>query len=345
MKPRLRWLTLLVPIALFAWAYQATLWRPKLVVTLPPPGPNFFDDDSSLLVSPNGERVAWAVSEYVKTGRAAGVYDVAAERMVWQKSLTEGDWMMPLAFSPDSRLMAASLHQYNSKRSAHLLIVVDLATGKTRTLQSFRETSPSSLQSAVFSSPRELIISTDRGVMNIDTTTARVTRQWKFALLKAGLGSNVFESRVSADATTALSLSVTNLKNAVTLYDLKSGEPRATWKYQNNPSDPLLSPDGKLWVMWEQKASQPAALPSIYDARTGKKLWNPPAGTLWIWSADGQRILLATNGSLSIVDARTGREIERHPGGKTSKGMALSPSGDHVYTLEDNGKLWRWRLR
>ena len=349
MKSKRRWLLLLVPLALLVWAFNAASWRPKLIGVQPTVSPfgglrplrlSAFPL-SRLLLSPDGKRL-------VSCGNDDRVnfillWDVASRRMLWQRKRDFNAWLSPLAFSPDGRTLAVDETFVNSNENLNQIILLDVSTGKTR--RDIGYAVMGSLQSAAFLSNRELVVSTTQGAKVVDVQTGDTIRNWKFNLpvLPNTKLPAPPQSHISADGTTVLSLQNSDSQTFIAIYDVRTGHKRGSWSYKGVFRNPRLSPDGKLWV----GASQKTSMSDAYDAVTGKKLWGPFAGGTqpWIWGADSRRLVIGGSNVLVTVEARTGKESQRAPGSPDFQALTLAPNDDYFYTLDDNGKIYRWRAR
>ena len=352
MKPKLRWLLLILPLALFAWAYQAAAWRPKLVgeqlTFVPQNGYAMLPSDFSgpqILISPDSKYLI-SLAE-LRTGYLLTMWAPQKKRQLWQYGeLTKR--VFPLAFSPDSRILAVvSVKTFSGKLDSTDIVLLETATGKSRTLPyaSWQD----DLQSAAFVSPRELVVSTSQNTFFIvDTQTRKVIRGWKFKLptfLVRGQ-QQPSQSHVSADGKTVIALKTGLNQTAVILYNTATGKLRATWNYPYIARNPRLSPDGTLWAMELEKSD----VPDFYDAKTGKELWSPSyiveARSPWVWGADSQRVAVTMGSDTWIFGARKGQYLMNELGrNSTGQALALDPRGDVLYTLDKTGKIWRWRAR
>ena len=359
MKRKLRWLLLLVPLALFAWAYQAASWRPKLIGTQPifsgggqrplPYGPGAW-----LLISPDGKRLVSSGVD-LKSSFVMG-WDIAARKARWR---TNADFsisgMGALAFSPDSRTLAVSVDEGSFGRSNFVIDFVETATGKRRRFM--RISWQTRLQDAAFLSDRALVVSTSEGVSIVDTQTGVIKRHWKLKL-PAPPNQQLFapgEIRISADGTTILASSERTSNTVVALYDSVTGGQRGKWFCPGISRHPRLSPDGTLWAMetgrldmMQSQTLKSGAFVDVYDSRTGKKLWSRivagDGASAWAWRADSKRIMAVWN-EVQNLDARTGRVIGQIAVNDNVQNLGLDPNGDYFYTLDTQGKIWRWRLR
>ena len=352
MKPKLRWLLLIVPLALFVWAYQAAAWRPKLVGVQPASTApaarvmlsNIFSYPT-LFISPDGRSLA-------STGGSRQNYlmmwSVEARQRLWQHTDAK-KFRYALAFSPDSQLLAVALASKVGVNTKLDVALVETATGQLRRLPAnpqFRQ-----MRSAAFASSRELVFATAAAAFVVDTRTGKVIRQWKFKwpadLIEARSQSP--QSQVSADGSTVLALNNGKNETRILIYDVKTGAIRGSWRYNGLYRNPSLAPDGELWVM--TRPDKQSFIGDVYDARSGQKLWGPlianATGLPWTWSADGQKILFQTTlrQSVAVADARTMGHMKKLAASANNQALALAPNGDAFYSLDDEGKIWRWRAR
>ncbi len=346
MKFKRRWLLLIVPLALLAWMAQAASWRPKLVgvnPTQPMNGPGMLPSaivGPKLLVSPNGKILASVVT--LRTKIVLTLWAPQTREQLWQH--TAPDYaQFPMAFSPDSQTLAVAEDTSVFGRANFRVILVDVATGKQR-----RAILPGhylgNLQGAAFLSDKQLVVSTNQGASVVDTQTGKTIRQWNFDLptLQNTRLPLPPQSHVSADGTTVLALANGIAKTVVAIYDTKTGKQRGLWAYEDVERNARLSPDGRLWAFFPEGAK---GLLIVHDARTGVKMWNKFQDYFWAWSADSQRIISLLNPSAAQSNARTGRDLGKVPGPHGAQALALDPNGDTFYTLDNQGKIWRWRLR
>ncbi len=352
MKSKRRWLLLLPLLSLFAWAYQAASWRPKLVGVQPAPpiGLNRIMVEPPLgepiLISPDGKWLASA-------GRDARfcsltLWDLASRRSVWQEQSQKHEYMRPLAFAPDGRTLIVAK---SAARSSVLTVFrLEPETGK-QLGQTDLPTAFQGFRSAALLPPHKLVISASGGVFIVDTQNGQVVRKWFFdpkIFLRNSKPSSPAQSHVSADGTTVIALKRGLNQTAVVLYDAATGKQRGTWIFKGVFRNPNLSPDGKLWVM--TRPDKQSVFGDVYDATNGQKLWGPmlsSPGSPWIWSADGQKIIFQTTLGKSVwmVDARTAGHAKSVANSPNNQALALAPNGDTLYTLDNTGKIWRWRAR
>ena len=351
MKRKVRWLLLLIPLALFAWAYQAASWRPKLVGAQKGATPVDVMTQGQLLLSPDGKRLVsfalWRLNKVNSVpGRGLTVWDLsthrATHRMVWQQKSVAVGWMKPLGFSPDSRLLAVISDWDAFGRPNRVVDILNASSGELQ--RRIVSVDDREIQSTAFLSNRALVTSTSQGAAVVDVQTGETVRQWKFRAVAFGSGPRVYapQSAVSADGKTILALA--NGRD-VSLYDCATGHKKRAWKLDGVHRNPRLSPDGKLWIAQRAKDD----LADIYDVQTGKKLWGPfvadNAAFPWIWSADGQQILTSFDTRMALIDARTGHDLRRLNGNDKTQALALAPNNDYFYTLDNQGVIWRWRAR
>ena len=355
MKSKRRWLLLIFPLALFIWAYQAASWRPKLIGVQPtfagnelkpiPPGLLQGTGASAgfrLLVSPDAKLLASSGSD--NQSNFVMLWDTVSRQRKWQIKRDFNAWLNPLAFSPDSRTLSLSESFINSNEFLDKIILLDVSTGKRRRDISYGFAG--TLQSAAFLSNRQLVISTSQSAIVVDTQTGKAIRQWKFelpVLLKKLPSFN--QSHVAADGATVIALANGTSDTAIAIYDVKTGKRRGVWTYKGVFRNPRLSPDGTLWAVEREKNDSI----DVYDARTGQKLWGPFEGNQtnapWAWSADSQRLALPKREGVSLFDARKQNFLGYVSGASGNRALTLSPNGDYLYTLDDTGKIWRWRAR
>ena len=342
MKPKLRWLLLLIPLALFAWAYGAASWRPKMVGVQP----NVSSGSSSwyplLIVSPDGERMA---SYTLANGRSLALWDVASRKMLWQHSNPMTGWLKPLAFSPDSRVLAVVSETGTFGGEPSGIDLLDADSGQRR--RRMVATGNLDLQSVGFLSPRELVIASHRGASVVETQTGKTVRQWSFDVPVPTRKQypTLPQSHVSADGKTVVVLAKGKGDSSLTLYDARSGAKRRAWKIRSVYRRPRLSPDGSLCVL--QRQNRDTA--EVYDCANGQQLWGPFASDSidlsWSWSADGRQITSFADPSLMAFDARTGRKVANRSIAGSLQTYAADPRGNYFCILDDQGIIWRWRLR
>ena len=354
MKSKRRWLLLIVPLALFAWAYQAASWRPKLVGVQPPnstivqrqlvPGGAF--SGSQISISSDGRNLAsLAVGKFPDD---LTMFSLVTRQKLWHRA-QQGEGIGPPVFSPDGRTFAVAIERtsFVAPRDTFNLLLLDTTTGKQRGPQILSSRDIELMQCAAFLSPRELVISAYQSATVADTQTGHAIR-------KIGFDSATFyedpkmllsaQSHVSADGKTVLALANGKSDTRVFIYDTQTGKLRGKWKYPGVFRNPRLSPDGTLWAMQPENVG----LFDVYDAKIGKKLHQfagDNTNQLWTWSADSQRILSSPGAFMAISDARTGRDLGQLPGTRDTQALVLDPRGDYFYTLDGAGKIWRWRLR
>lgn len=349
MKPKRRWLLLLPLLALFAWAYQAASWRPKLVGVQTTQSTNTLlliwnVDSLKLLISPDGKMLVSVAKLSNKT--VVTMWTPESSGKLWQQS-TPNVALFPLAFSPDNQKLVMAEDKSVFGRSSIAVYTVDAATGKGKRV--IKTLWQSNVQSAAFLSDKQLVIATTQGATVVDTQTGKAIRQWNFKLptlqnTKLPLPN---QSHVSADGKTVIVLTNGSFDSAVATYDVATGKQRAIWNYKYVVRNPRLSPDGTLWAMQLVKDRFDGDGWNVYDANNGQKLWGAFSATnyeIWAWSADSQMLVLPKEDGHSIFQARERRYIRYVPSGN-SQSLALDPRGDYFYTLDNQGKIWRWRAR
>ena len=353
MKPKRRWLLLIFPLALFAWAWQAASWRPKIVGVQPTFVGNGLKlisltmigrGQNSLLISPDGRRL---ISIGQSNNEAFLIaWDVESRQKLWQQN-NAGEFKLPLAFSLDGRQLAVATNKSVYGRLGIVIFLADAATGKQSGPQILPAHYLGGLQSVAFLSNRELVVATSQGASVVDTRTGKAIRQWKFMLptlqnTKLPLPN---QSHVASDGATAIVLANGTSDTAIAIYDVKTAKRRGVWTYPGVFRNPRLSPDGKLWTVEREKNDSI----DVYDAHTGKKLWGPFEGNEtnapWAWSADSQRLALPKREGVSFFNARNQNFLGLVSGARSNQSLALDPRGDYLYTLDNQGVIWRWRLR
>ena len=347
MKHKLRWLLLLIPLALFAWAYQAASWRPKIVGAQKGATSADVMTQGQLLVSPDGKRLVsfalWRLNRMNSVPRrGTTVWNLSTHRVVWQQKPVAVGWMKPLAFSPDSRLLAVSSDWDAFGRPNRVVDILDAASGELQ--RRIVSVDDREIQSAAFLSNRALVLSTSQGAAVIDVQTGETVRQWKFRAVAFASGKRVYapQSDVSADGKTLLALA--NGRD-VSLYDCATGHKKRAWTLDGVHRNPRLSPDGTLWAM----SVIVVDYPSFYDARTGEQLLETVAygnaSLFQFWGAGSPRIVSPAREELAILDARNAHLLGNVPGNRNTRTLALDPRGGFYYSLDDKGVIWRWRLR
>ena len=272
------------------------------------------------------------------------MWDVNSRQQKWKLS---DEFCFPLAFSPDSRALAVGYRKGTYQHPYTAIVILDVSTKKQRGPQMLPYYYIRNLQSAVFLSNHELVVATSQGATVVDTQTGKPIRQWKFELpvLSNTKLPRPNNSHVAADGSTVLALANGTSETAVAIYDVKTGKRRGVWTYKGVFRNLRLSPDGTLWTAEREKNDSI----DVYDARTGKKLWGPFEGNKtnapWAWSADSQRLALPKREGVSFFDARNQNFLILVSGARGNQALALSPNGDFLYTLDDTGKIWRWRAR
>ena len=353
MKSKLRWLLLLVPLALFAWAYGAASWRPKLIGVQPamPNGnglkriPVGLRSGSQILISPDANSLA--ASSEDSGANYVTLWDLKSRRQVWQRKFPAWNWKQALAFSPDGSLLAVAAEETLSARFNVQFFFLDTATGEQKG-DILRNDNFVTVQSAAFLSNRELVVSTSQGATTVNTQTGKPIRQWKFRLVAFEGGQRVYapQSHISANGTTVIALAN---GREVKIYNSKTARLQAKWTLKGAFRDPRLSPDGKLLALEEADDKPFSGAVWVYDARTGQQLWGPFMGNQtnapWAWSADSQRLALANNPGVSFFAARQRHFLGWVSGARGNQALALSPDNNFLYTLDDTGKIWRWRAR
>ena len=177
MKRKARYLLLIVPLALFWWAFNAASWRPKLIGVQPTPPANGMIPRrlmrwKQLLISPDGKWLASGGED----GKAIFVmlWDVTARRQIWRTKPIVGVDVNPLAFSPDSRTLVIRSDGSPHTPPDSTVDLLDIATGKKRSLLRFARTE---LQDAAFLSDRELVVATSQGAIIADARTGKTLGQ------------------------------------------------------------------------------------------------------------------------------------------------------------------------
>ena len=353
MKPKRRWLLLILPLALFAWAWQAASWRPKIVGVQPTslgtwqpqlvPGGELFG--SQISISPDGRNLSsLAIGKFPDD---LTLFSLVTRQKMWHRA-EQGERIWPPAFSPDGQTVAVATEKsaFGRPRLTLALVLLDAATGKRR-----RTLLPKSnllnMESFAFLSDSEMVVATKQGVIVVDTQTGKPIRQWKLNLPALTIQKRPLpnQSHVAADGATVIALMNGSFETAVAIYDVKTGQRRGIWTYPQVFRNPRLSPDGKIWIMKRAKDD----LADVYDAQTGKKLWGTFAAENpslpWSWSVDGRQILTAFDNRMSLLNARTGHELRSLKGRLNTQALALDSRGGFYYTLDNQGVIWRWRLR
>ena len=250
--------------------------------------------------------------------------------------------MKPLAFSPDSRLLAVISDADAFGRPNRVIDILDAANGKLK--RRIVSLDDREIQSAAFASNSALAVATSLGAAVIDVKTGEPIRRWRFRAVAFVGGPRVYspQSAISADGKTILALA--NGRD-VTLYDATTGQKTRIFTLDKARRDPRLSPDGTLWAL----SLPDINYPSFYDARTGKKLVENlaygEASRFQFWGAGSSRIVSPTPGKLAILDGRSAARVREVPGNLNAQTIALDPRGGFYYTLDKTGVIWRWRLR
>ena len=272
------------------------------------------------------------------------VWSVASQKILWQHSKPTTGWIKPLAFSPDSQVLAVISDKRAFGNAPAGVDLVDARTGQPR--GRMVSTGYIELQSVAFLSPRELVVASHQGASIIETQSKKILRQWSFDLVAPTRTRfpTLNQSHVSADGKTVVALAKGKSDTSIVLYDAQSGKRRHAWTVNDVFRKPRLSPDGNLCVL--QRVNRDTA--EVYDCANGKKLWGPfVSGSInvsWNWSKDGQQISSFYDPNLIMFDARTGRITKKSFIPDNTKALAIDPRGDYFYTL-DNSKIWRWRAR
>ena len=273
------------------------------------------------------------------------VWDAKARKLLWQK-LEVGRIQTPLAWTPDGKTLATADVKNVFGGPSFAVSLVDVATGAER--RAIKISTRSNLDSAAFLSNRELVVSTSQYVTVADIQSGQTVRRFGFdsvTFQEDPKRLSSAQSQVSADGTTVIALANDPSDTRIFIYDTRTGKERGHWIYPGIFRNPRLSPDGKLWAMGRDQTN----LSNIYDAPNGQQLGVSFIGDAdnspWAWSADSRNIAAPYFDKISLFDARTKRELARVAISRDYRVLALSPDGDYFYTLDDTGKIWRWRAR
>ncbi len=352
MRSKRLWLLVIIPLALFAWAYQAASWRPKLV-GVQEVSPSFVRTTTSglwpfgswLLISPDGKYLASVA--VLKGHDSLSLWALDKNEKLWQLT-PKNRRRVPLAFAPDSQTLALVTADGRLGFSDVSVILVDAATGKQRGPQMLASRDTQFLQSTAFLTPRELVISTNQRTTIADTKSGKAVGKWGFDSATFHEDPKMMlnaQSHVSADGKTVLALANGKSDTRVFVYDSQTGKLRGQWTYPRVFRNPRLSPDGKLWAMQQEKNS----IWEIYDAVTGQKIWwefvSVEDGRWWDWNTNSQHIVNSFGGYVTIFNARQGTHIAELPALNLSQVLVVDPKGNYFYTLDPTGKIQRWRAR
>ena len=359
MNPKFRWLLLLVPLALFAWAYQAASWRPKVVLTFPAPGAyQLGADRSPILISPDGRALIYdLISSPMNQGttltftRMLTVYDIEGRGTSSQQISYVDRGVVRPVFSPDGGILAVPVERESKWDNEEIQLIFLKAddpnegeVGNFSLPDRGWSAGQANIQGLAFSGPHELTITTRQGVVVMDIKTGKLIRSWNFQEVKTPVSkTSFFCSGISNDASTILTLTDRPKDAVVQVYEAKTGVMRRSWTIQGDYSGTLsLSPDGSIALIYERSDEQNF----FYDTRTGQKLWGPLSWEYMrrSWSADSRRLITSSDNDTKIFDARTGREI-RTMFDRSIQGAVETPDGKALYSLDLVGKLRRQRLR
>ena len=105
------------------------------------------------------------------------------------------------------------------------------------------------------------------------------------------------------------------------------------------------SPDGKIY--W-QGVPHPQNLSHLrfWDARTGTVIrdWITAASTQIHFTPDSQNLVVVTPNGLEVREAKTGKLTGTLPG-PTSEPITITPDGNFIVSSDNQGTIWKWRLR
>jgi RNA polymerase sigma factor (sigma-70 family) len=275
------------------------------------PGPDKLSSFEHSVLSPNGKLVA------VPNWNSIRVWDVAAGKQRASTPVKRGNGL-PLAFSPDGKLLATA----DDQGVVQLLDVDGLKEGR-------RWPHDRPVSSVAFSPDGKVVgaISSPRGSL----------RLWEVESGKEVAHITTGERYPSfAFSPDGKLLATVGWGQSLALWDARTGESRATLALPERKRDlahapgVAFSPDGKIL------ASSGHGLPVLlWDVATRKELRRLDAGTapLLAFSPDGKTLATAGNNSVRLWDVATGRESharDAHHGEVNA--VAVSPDGKLIAT-------------
>lgn len=114
-----------------------------------------------------------------------------------------------------------------------------------------------------------------------------------------------------------------------------------------------ISPDESLvWIVYEISAGHTVA--RFYDLESGKLLWTrPPAPPMMVnlsppaFSSDSRSVTFMNWTGVEWFEAKSGKRLgsRRGPGQARALAMAFSRDGNWLYTSDNAGQIWKWRLK
>jgi WD40 repeat protein/serine/threonine protein kinase len=112
-----------------------------------------------------------------------------------------------------------------------------------------------------------------------------------------------------------------------------------------SPVTKVKVPERQSNVVWNSKTDQVAACHTVFDAKSGAKLWEHPGDEMQ-WSPDGNRLAVGHGRLARILSGQDGSQlVEFAEHGDRIEELQWSPIGDEVATASRDGAIRIWNAR
>lgn len=318
-----------IPVAIFFAAREAASWRPRHLAGLP--------YQKTIAISPDEKLVAAADNLLTVRELGTGTEIYHSAPISWQGKAQPGV-VEELAFSPDSRQIAVCWTQSAESGLTQKtgIRLVKLGEG-VRDLNVPRS-------SADFDSPTQLRFSPDGQTLWLASTdnfrawdlkSGRLIRQWRQTDLGRSASIPYF-GELSPDCHTFFHSG----EGGFSIWDTRTGKLLNRYKLEGLADGDLeLSPDTSLLVHDDPHKE----VRWVVEPRTGKRLWQ---------RFDGPQLL---NGKLAysligakkidMRDSRSGKYLFSVAQVPNLKAIFPSSQESQIYVLDNDGQLWRQRIR
>ena len=308
----------LLMVGAFFWMRELASWRPQLVGV------------QNRKRIPGG--VIWRSKVKISLdGRLLALFDaITTPPTIWdleQKKLLfrTGSLHHNVVFSPDSRLMVL----YNGPS-------LDFSLLHARTGKLVRKFSlpPAQDSHPVFSRDgREIFYVAQNQLWRLNVKSGEKHRQvdWGKRFLS--------DAEIRADASEILSLS----EGGLNFYDARKGQ-HLGYLGGTDIIDAGWSPDGKFVWVWNGKQQNV----NFLKVHRGQSRFLHGFSADWHqkihFTRDSKFFAVATNKGLEMRDVMTGKLVKTLPGPREEP-FDLSPDGNFAISVDNEGKIWRWRLK